>query len=426
LRESLAKCRDLLLADEVAETLASIASRVEETVAQARNDAIDLDERRVLCAKAESLLRVLREEEEENLSLLKQCQSLHNEVLDAERLRRLLGEIEDLKGAVRVFCRVRPFSAQECARKDENAVEQTGPFTISVLKGGQRESFRFDAIFGPSSSQQEVYDECCSLVDSAVDGHSVTIFSCGQARAGKTHTMYGSSQALDPGITPRICEDIFKAVERQRHRLSSFQVSTSMIELCHNNLQDLLTEAEEPPQLELKRARGPDGRLTVLLEGAVVAPVNDIDDFARLIAKGLSQRKVAGARGKLNSSGDRHRSHVLLMIFLHGAERDTGKTIRGKITIADLAGSDRRDTHLDLSLSALADVMTAMARGKAIPHRTDKLSQLMQESLGGFGAKVLMFVNVSPASSNAEETCNALRYASRARCTPTPCATPAT
>ena len=48
-----------------------------------------------------------------------------------------------------------------------------------------------------------------------------------------------------------------------------------------------------------------------------------------------------------------------------------------------------------------------------ISYRNHKLTQLMQDSLGG-SAKTLMFVNCSPASSNLDETTRSLKYATRA------------
>jgi len=67
-------------------------------------------------------------------------------------------------------------------------------------------------------------------------------------------------------------------------------------------------------------------------------------------------------------------------------------------------------------LTALGDVMMAFTSGaKVIPYRNHKLTQLMQDSLGG-SAKTLMFVNISPSSGNIEESVQSLKYASRARC----------
>jgi len=94
----------------------------------------------------------------------------------------------------------------------------------------------------------------------------------------------------------------------------------------------------------------------------------------------------------------------------------------------DLAGSERLSKsgvtgegqreaiEINKSLTALGDVMMAFcSRSKVIPYRNHKLTQLMQDSLGG-SAKTLMFVNISPSSSNSDETTCALKYASRARC----------
>ena len=47
-------------------------------------------------------------------------------------------------------------------------------------------------------------------------------------------------------------------------------------------------------------------------------------------------------------------------------------------------------------------------------HRNSKLTMLMQDSLGG-NAKTLMFVNISPAQYNLDETLTSLQYASRVK-----------
>ena len=49
-----------------------------------------------------------------------------------------------------------------------------------------------------------------------------------------------------------------------------------------------------------------------------------------------------------------------------------------------------------------------------IPYRDSKLTRLLQDSLGG-NSRTIMVACVSPASSNAEESTNTLRYAERAR-----------
>ena len=65
-------------------------------------------------------------------------------------------------------------------------------------------------------------------------------------------------------------------------------------------------------------------------------------------------------------------------------------------------------TKINLSLSALGNVISALVDGKAkhIPYRDSKLTRLLQSSLGG-NTKTLMVACVSPADNNYDET---LRY----------------
>ena len=66
-------------------------------------------------------------------------------------------------------------------------------------------------------------------------------------------------------------------------------------------------------------------------------------------------------------------------------------------------------TKINLSLSALGNVISALVDGKSkhIPYRDSKLTRLLQSSLGG-NTKTLMVACVSPADNNYDET---LRYA---------------
>jgi len=51
---------------------------------------------------------------------------------------------------------------------------------------------------------------------------------------------------------------------------------------------------------------------------------------------------------------------------------------------------------------------------KQIPYQNQKLTQILQDSLGGT-AKTLMFVNRSPAKSRIDETLVSLKYVTRVR-----------
>lgn len=70
----------------------------------------------------------------------------------------------------------------------------------------------------------------------------------------------------------------------------------------------------------------------------------------------------------------------------------------------------REATRINLSLSALGNVISALVdgRSKHIPYRDSKLTRLLQDSLGG-NTKTLMIAAISPAHDNYDETLSTLR-----------------
>merc|ERR1712216_612624 len=98
------------------------------------------------------------------------------------------------------------------------AVEFRDPFTCAVQQAAGKEAraFSFDRVFDDSSTQEEVFEDTNSLVQSAVDGFNVCIFAYGQTGSGKTYTMAGADGA--PGITPRAMQRLFDVVDETRTR----------------------------------------------------------------------------------------------------------------------------------------------------------------------------------------------------------------
>uniref|UniRef100_A0A914ZSK0 Kinesin-like protein n=1 Tax=Parascaris univalens TaxID=6257 RepID=A0A914ZSK0_PARUN len=135
--------------------------------------------------------------------------------------------------------------------------------------------------------------------------------------------------------------------------------------------------------------------------------------------------------GRTNMNEHSSRSHAIFMITIECSEPgpDGENHIRvGRLNLVDLAGSERQSktgalgerfkeaTKINLSLSALGNVISALVDGKSchVPYRDSKLTRLLQDSLGG-NSRTVMVANIGPASYNYEETLGTLRYANRAK-----------
>ncbi|KAM7310663.1 kinesin-like protein KIF12 [Ixodes scapularis] len=129
------------------------------------------------------------------------------------------------------------------------------------------------------------------------------------------------------------------------------------------------------------------------------------------------------------------RSHTILSISLASEIQDpddpnTYIRRQGKLSLVDLAGSEKTKktkskgntlteaNNINKSLLVLGNCISCLAdpkkRSGHIPYRDSTLTKLLADSLGGNGM-ALIVACVSPSASNAPETINTLRYASRAK-----------
>mmetsp|Transcript_18139 Transcript_18139/g.13071 ORF Transcript_18139/g.13071 Transcript_18139/m.13071 type:complete len:183 (+) Transcript_18139:1893-2441(+) len=121
---------------------------------------------------------------------------------EQQKRKKLLNELEDMKGKVRVYCRIRPFSKTELAdqEKAKSCVDIHDDFSLTV-SGRLAKQFNFDSVFGGDSTQEAIFEDTQRLIQSALDGYNVCIFAYGQTGSGKTFTVQGTKEM--PGITPR-------------------------------------------------------------------------------------------------------------------------------------------------------------------------------------------------------------------------------
>jgi hypothetical protein len=110
--------------------------------------------------------------------------------------KRLFNDLLAVKGNVRVFCRVRP------QFEDEGPMVTAFPddFTLRInqsMAAAPVKEFEFDHVYGPHISQGDFFQDLQPLVQSALDGYNVSIFSYGQTGSGKTHTMVNADFLLN-------------------------------------------------------------------------------------------------------------------------------------------------------------------------------------------------------------------------------------
>lgn len=340
-------------------------------------------------------------------------------LLDKKR-REALNKILDIKGSIRVFCRVRPFLLSDRRRIHEPI--SIGLEKVVVKSVGIRKEYRYDKVFHQAATQEDVFVEVEPILRSALDGHNVCILAYGQTGTGKTFTMDGTNNQA--GIIPRAIEELFRQASLDN---SSTTFSMSMLEVYMGNLRDLLapkvaSRTHEVAAKCLNIQTDPKGMVEV--EGLTQVQIPDTAKAKWWYAKGRRARSTSWTNVNETSS----RSHCLMRITIsrHGDD-SKAKAQVSKLWMVDLGGSERllktgatgqtldEGRAINLSLSALGDVIAALRRKRGhVPYRNSKLTQILKDSLG-HSSKVLMLVHISPCEEDVGETICSLSFANRAR-----------
>ncbi|KAI7980569.1 Kinesin-like protein KIN-14J [Camellia lanceoleosa] len=276
---------------------------------------------------------------------------------------KLYNEVQDLKGNIRVYCQIRPFlPGQSKKRTTIEYIGENGELVVAnPLKQGKdsHRLFKFNKVFGPEASQEEVFLDTGPLIQSVLDGYNVCIFAYGQTGSGKTYTMYyilhsyvyysqngpNLSSKGDWGVNYRALNDLFH-ISQSRKNSIAYEVGVQMVEIYNEQVRDLLSSD-------------------------------------------TSQKRYPF-------------HHVLELMTIGLMNRSRGALGRAK-----------EAQHINKSLSALGDVVFALAqKSPHVPYRNSKITQVLQSSLGG-QAKTLMFVQLNPDVESYSETISTLKFAER-------------
>ncbi|XP_052174513.1 kinesin-like protein KIN-14P [Diospyros lotus] len=336
--------------------------------------------------------------------------------------RKLHNEVQELKGNIRVYCRIRPFlPGQNATQSTVEPVGENGELGVTNPskqgKDAQR-SFRFNKVYGPAATQAQVYSDIQPLIRSVLDGYNVCIFAYGQTGSGKTYTMSGPNGASEEewGVNFRALNDLFQ-ISQTRRRSFTYEIELQMVEIYNEQVRDLLS-SDGPKKLGISSTSNSNG---LAVPDASMQTVKSTSDVLELIEIGFNNRAKSATAMNERSS----RSHSVVTIHVRGMDMKTGSSLRGSLHLIDLAGSERVDRsevtgdrlkeaqHINKSLAALGDVIFALAqKNQHVPYRNSKLTQILQSSLGGH-AKTLMFVQLNPELNSYLETMSTLKFAER-------------
>jgi len=347
-----------------------------------------------------------------------------------EQRRQMHKHIQQLKGNIRVFCRVKPIDTDKSSTISFPELLDNTSKTLTMLTIGKEQiSYLFDCTFPPSSTQSQVFEEVAPFLQSSLDGENVCIFAYGQTGSGKTYTMEGPSNdelytkgklTETSGVLPRSAHYIFMETKRLEEKGYAFKILFSAIEVYNEDIRDMLEDKT------LSLVSGKEG---TEIKGLIEKETTDIEDIINLMKIASKCRKT----GKTSMNERSSRSHSIYRIKIHVDNPNTIKKYTGMLNIIDLAGSERaaKDAviskdeillreakYINQSLTTLGRVLTMLTdrrntRRASIPYRESKLTRILQSSLQ-YESKTLMFVNICPSIENLNQSKESLRFASTA------------
>ncbi|WFD32825.1 kinesin-like nuclear fusion protein [Malassezia sp. CBS 17886] len=275
--------------------------------------------------------------------------ALEQTLRDAESVRRRLhNQVQELRGNVRVFARVRPSTdGAACAllrfpdtqlhtqlEVCSHAESATGQATVRT------QHFTFDHVFPPAASQAAVFEEVSALMQSVLDGYNTTIFAYGQTGSGKTHTLEGtdaepaggeaggvSSDAA--GLIPRAISMLWREAARLAEQGWVYTFDAQMLQIYLDQIYDLLGAPDS--EQEKHEVRHTDTHTTVT--NVVSETMQSPAQVFALLARAKRRRHVAATRMNARSS----RSHSVFTLRVRGRNEASGETTDASLNLVDLA-----------------------------------------------------------------------------------------
>ena len=248
--------------------------------------------------------------------------------------------------------------------------------------------FNFDAVYGPRSTQEEVYSGLIRKVAlETFNGKNGSVLAYGATGSGKTHTMIGDMDSAQSGVVFQVMADMLQQKAALECMGKKVNIKVAHYEVYNELVYDLLVH----------HPRGGEKRVILQVQetadGAAELPhlswhhPSSLAEFSDLMSRSIASRAVAETVANEVSS----RSHAILTLEVEvrpDEQADVGTVARLKL--CDLAGSERAASNLNKgktfkeganinkSLLALGTVVQALAVAR--PDAVHPLSRLQADS----------------------------------------------
>ncbi|XP_032341262.1 kinesin-like protein KIF25 isoform X2 [Camelus ferus] len=260
--------------------------------------------------------------------------------------RRLHNTLVELRGNIRVHCRLRPVLPFDDEFRGPGSQNSCSGCTSGVELGSSRDTtdsallgavqpltsaplcleqwpMPWMIVYGPAESQRAVFEDVCPLLTSFLDGYNVCIMAYGQTGSGKSFTMLGPRPERDLalpsgphghlGIIPRAAGEVFRLIaENPSWRL---EVDVSVVEVYNNDIFDLLAKDGCAVVSRAKRQvlTTTEGKKEV--SGLTRESVHSAVELMTLVAAALRLRAKQATAVHADSS----RSHLVITVTLTAA-----------------------------------------------------------------------------------------------------------
>ena len=339
-----------------------------------------------------------------------------------DRRRILFDQVQELKGSIRVFCRIRPPPGDASPEElldfgepdpGELGGDEWGRLNLSTIRKAARgdmtevRSFDFERVFGQDAKNGDIFNQITDLAQSAVEGKKVCIFCYGQTGSGKTHTMLGTDE--EPGLIPQTMNLLF-GVAAEQELDYQYTIELCITEIYQDTIHDLLL----PPTGGKKKS--------VRMSEATQARAESVAEALDMLKQASKHRTVAATNANEQSS----RSHLVLALRITRVPQENvaGRTTVGTLNLIDLAGSERaaaagasgtqmkEGVAINSDLMNLNRVITALGTGTRVPYDS-ALTRTLRDSLTQ-GSRTLMLVMVSPYRKDQAQTIQTLNKGAEA------------